>query len=36
MLLVIALRFVKLCDPYENSFRAFMIKIYVHTTIFPP
>jgi hypothetical protein len=35
MLLVIALSFVKLYDPYENSFCALMIKIYVHTTIFP-
>jgi hypothetical protein len=35
MLLVVALSLVKLCDPYENSFHAFMIKIHVHTTI-PP
>jgi hypothetical protein len=35
MLLPIALSFVKLCDPYENSFHAFMIRIHVHTTIYP-
>jgi hypothetical protein len=35
MLLVIALSFVKLLCPYENSFHAFTIKIHVHTTISP-
>jgi hypothetical protein len=35
MMLVIALSFVKFYDPYGNSFHAFMIKIYVHTTIIP-
>jgi hypothetical protein len=35
MLLVIALSDVKFCDPYENPFCTFMIKIYVYTNIFP-
>jgi hypothetical protein len=35
MLLIIALSFVKFCDPYENSFHALMIKIHVQTTISP-
>jgi hypothetical protein len=35
MLLAIVLSFVKFCDPCENSFHAFMIKIHLHTTISP-
>jgi hypothetical protein len=35
MMLVIALSFVKPYDPSENSFHAFMIKIHMHTIIFP-